>query len=61
MNNSEEKEPIPRPGSVEYKFLFGTDEEKQRILKNWKRMNKIFTIPIHRNCFFTRNCLIYNN
>lgn len=48
MNNPEEKEPIPRPGSVEYKFLFSTKEEKQRILKNWKRMNKLFTIPFYK-------------
>lgn len=48
MSISEEKESIPRPGSVEYKFLFGTDEEKQRTLKNWKRMNKLFTIPLYK-------------
>jgi deazaflavin-dependent oxidoreductase (nitroreductase family) len=48
MSNSKEKKPIPRPGSVEYKFLFGTDEEKKRILKNWKLMNKLFTIPFYK-------------
>ncbi len=48
MSNFEEKETIPRPGSVEYKFLFGTEEEKKRILKNWKRMNKLFTIPFYK-------------
>jgi len=48
MSNLEKKDPIPRPGSVEYKFLFGTDEEKHRILRNWKRMNKFFTIPFYK-------------
>ncbi len=48
MSKLEENDPIPRPGSVEYKFLFGTYEEQQRILKNWKRMNKFFTIPFYK-------------
>jgi len=39
---------FPRPGSVEYKFLFADKEQKQKSLKRWKRLNKYFTIPFYK-------------
>jgi deazaflavin-dependent oxidoreductase (nitroreductase family) len=48
---SEEKrstDDFPRQGSAEYGLLFTEKDEKQKILKQWKRMNKYFTIPLYR-------------
>ncbi|MHA1302487.1 MAG: nitroreductase/quinone reductase family protein [Candidatus Heimdallarchaeaceae archaeon] len=38
----------PRPGSAEYKFLLGDEEEQKRIIKEFQRINKYFTIPLYR-------------
>lgn len=44
-----EKAPFPRPGSAEYNFLIERDvQKKNKMLKQWKRMNKYFTIPLYR-------------
>ena len=40
--------PYPRPGSAEYKLLFGNKEEEKRSLKQWKRLNKFFSVPFYR-------------
>ena len=40
--------PYPRPGSAEYKLLFGNKEEEKRTLKQWQRLNKFFSIPLYR-------------
>ena len=40
--------PYPRPGSAEYKLLFGDKDEEKRTLKQWQRMNKYFSIPLYR-------------
>ncbi len=41
--------PFPRPGSAEYGLLLETDEKKKKkILTKWKRMNKLFIIPLYR-------------
>ena len=39
---------FPRPGSAEYGLLLAEKEEKKKTLKQWKRMNKYFTIPFYR-------------
>ena len=46
--NKETSIPFPRPGSAEYKLLFGDKEEEKRTLKQWKRLNKFITIPLYR-------------
>ena len=40
--------PYPRPGSAEYKLLFGDKEEEKSTLKQWQRLNKYFSIPLYR-------------
>lgn len=42
------EQPIPRPGSAEYNFLFGNKEDQIKSLKRWKRLNKYVTIPLYR-------------
>lgn len=39
---------FPRPGSAEYGLLLAEKEEKKKILKQWKRLNKFFIIPLYR-------------
>ncbi len=46
--NKETDIPFPRPGSAEHKMLFGDKEEQARTLKQWKSLNKYFTIPLYR-------------
>lgn len=50
MSNEKMKEasPYPRSGSAEYKLLFGNKEEEKRTLKQLKRLNKYFLIPLYR-------------
>lgn len=49
VNNKDDlMDSFPRPGSAEYNLLFVKGEEKERVLKKWKRMNKYFTIPLYR-------------
>ncbi|MCG3221394.1 MAG: nitroreductase family deazaflavin-dependent oxidoreductase [Candidatus Heimdallarchaeota archaeon] len=40
---------FPRSGSAVYGFLFAEKEEKKKTLKQWKRLNKYFTIPLYRS------------
>jgi deazaflavin-dependent oxidoreductase (nitroreductase family) len=48
MNETKNNIQFPRPGSAEYNLLFAKDQEKSKILKRWKSMNKYFTIPLYR-------------
>lgn len=49
MNERERRiNDFPRPGSAEYALLFAEEEEKSKTLKQWKRLNKYFTIPLYR-------------
>ena len=46
--NKETNIPFPRLGSAEHKMLFGDKEDQARTLKQWKRLNKYFTIPLYK-------------
>ena len=48
MNTKEKDGDFPRPGSAEYGLLFSKNDEKKKVLKRWKNMNKYFTIPLYR-------------
>ena len=49
MNESERRmNDFPRPGSAEYGLLIADKDKKKKTLKQWKRMNKYFTIPLYR-------------
>jgi deazaflavin-dependent oxidoreductase (nitroreductase family) len=39
---------FPRPGSAEYGLLLAEKEKKKKTLKQWKKLNKYFTIPLYR-------------
>ncbi len=49
MNEKEENVgDFPRIGSAEYDLLFSDKDDKKKVLKRWKNMNKYFTIPLYR-------------
>ena len=48
IDNKKDIEDLPRFGSVLYNFAFTEEEERQKILKKWKRLNKYFVLPLYR-------------
>jgi deazaflavin-dependent oxidoreductase (nitroreductase family) len=48
MNERDRIGDFPRLGSAEYGLLFSENDEKKKVLRRWKNMNKYFTIPLYR-------------
>lgn len=43
-----EKDDLPRRGSILYNLLKADEYKRKKILKRWKRMNKYFTLPFYK-------------